>query len=364
MTNNLSAHSYLNQIKSYEPGKSKSNNKKTIKLSSNENALGSSKKALKAYKKHSNEIFRYADGSCSLLREELSKKHNINANQIVCGAGSDEIISLLISAFAGFEDEIIHSKHGFLMYSISAKAVGATPISVAEKNLKADIESILYAISPKTKMIFIANPNNPTGSYLTKKEIEKLIDNTPKSIMIVLDHAYDEFAQDEPNYPDAFSFVKKHENVVVTRTFSKIHGLASLRLGWCFANKVVADALNKIRGPFNVSGAAQAAGIASLKDEAFIKKSVAHNKKWLTILQNEIEKMQKISSHPSSGNFILIDFKNEEDCKRANEFLLESGIVLREMSSYQLPTCLRATIGTNSENKKLISLLKQIDNNL
>lgn len=359
----LSPHSYLEKIENYKPGKSKiSQSKNPIKLSSNENALKASKKAVAAYKNHSSEIYRYFDGSCSELRQELAKKNNIESENIVCGAGSDEILALLTTIFAKEDDEIIHSQHGFLMYPISAKRVGAKAISVAEKNLKADIESILYAISNKTKIIFIANPNNPTGSYLTKDEIEKLIRNTPKSILIVLDHAYDEFACDLEDYPNAFEIAKKHENVVVTKTFSKIYGLASLRIGWCYASKEICNILNKVRGPFNVSGAAQQSAISSLKDEKFLEKSKIHNKIWLEKINNEITKFNKISSYPSAGNFILLEFHSQENCQKANELLLKNDIILREMSAYQLPSCLRMTIGNSKENKKVIKILKEIDN--
>src|SRR3989338_8705640 len=262
----IKAHEYLNEIESYKPGKAKIQGagSEFIKLSSNENALKSSKKALAAYKNHSNEVFRYADGSCALLHKALANKHKIDAEKIVCGAGSDELLALLTQAFAGIDDEIIYSKHGFLMYPISAKRVGARAIAVAEKNLKADIDAILVAITDKTKIIFIANPKNPTGSYLSQKEIDKLIAGTPKSILIVFDHAYDEFAQVVKDYPNAIKLVDKNENVVMTRTFSKAYGLASLRIGWSYSSIEIAEILNKIRGPFNVGGSAQAAAIMAL----------------------------------------------------------------------------------------------------
>jgi histidinol-phosphate aminotransferase len=353
----VTAQKYLSEIESYIPGKSKiSTNKNAIKLSSNENALKASPKAIEAYTNYNREISRYADGSCNLLRQGLAERNNIESENIVCGAGSDEIIALLTAAFAGVGDEVIYSEHGFLMYPISAKRVGAKAVVAKEINLKTDVGAVLSAITDKTRVIFIANPNNPTGSYLNQGEIEALITNTPKHILIVLDHAYDEFAE-MADYPNALELVKKYPNVVVTRTFSKIYGLASLRIGWCYSSPYVAEILNKIRGPFNVSGAAQAAAEAALTDEEFLQKSKSHNKKWLKIFFEELEKNQKIVAHPSITNFILLDFGSEESCQKANEKLLEAGIILREMTAYKLPNCLRATIGTDEENTKLLNIL-------
>jgi len=353
----VTAHSYISAIESYKPGKAKIGDKKAIKLSSNENALGSSKKALEAYKNHADEVLRYADGSCSLLRQSLAEKNNIDAERIVCGAGSDEIIAFLTSAFVGIDDEIIYSEHGFLMYPISAKRLGARAISVKEQNLKADINAILKAITAKTKIIFIANPNNPTGSYLNKSEIEKLIAGTPKNILIVLDHAYEEFV-DVADYPNAIELVNKNENVVVTRTFSKIYGLASLRIGWCYSSAYIAEILNKIRGPFNVGGPAQYAAVAALEDEEFFTLSKNYNKKWLEIFFKEFAQIPGITAHPSIANFILLDFGSVEKCQATNAKLLENGFILREMTSYGLPNCLRMTIGTEEENLEVLKILR------
>ena len=358
----VKANPFLLEIENYVPGKSKIGGKKLIKLSSNENALGSSPKAIEAYKNHGEEIFRYPDGSCALLRATLSKKYKIPAEKIICGAGSDEIIAFLTSAFATIADEIIYSEHGFLMYPISAKRIGANPIKVKEKNLKTDIEAILAAITDKTKIIFIANPNNPTGSYLNKSELQKLIDGTPKHILIVLDHAYEEFVDsgETKDYPNAIELVNNHENVVLTRTFSKIYGLASLRIGWSYSSKYIAEILNKIRGPFNVSAAAQAAAIAALEDEEFFIASKNHNKKWLKIFFEKLSKHKKIKLHPSIANFILLDFGSSENCQKANEKILDGGFILREMSAYDLANCLRMTIGTEEENLKILEILKNI----
>ncbi len=362
-TTKLKTKSYIESIKPYKQGKSTANKAikgPVAKLSSNENALKTSPKAILAYKNCENKLSLYADGSCLALREAIAKKYQINPNKIVCGAGSDEIISLLIQAFAAQGDEIIYSQYGFLMYPISAQKFGATPIAAPETNLTTNVDNIIKLISDKTKLIFIANPNNPTGSYINKADLQKLIDNTPKNIIIVLDLAYAEFVNlDEKEYADVINLVNANENIVMTRTFSKIYGLASLRLGWSYSCDYIADALNKSRGPFNVTGPAIEAGIAAILDDDFIAKSVRHNDKWLKILKNELNAIN-IKNYPSVANFILIDFLDIKKCQKVNKLLLDNGVILREMSSYKLPSCLRMTIGTKEENLKVIELLKQI----
>jgi len=354
------ANSYLNNIENYKPGRSKITRlSNVIKLSSNENPLGTSPNALKEYKKHSQEVFRYASGDCADLRNALAKKHNINSDQIVCGAGSDEVLSLIAQGYAGQGDEIIYSEHGFLMYPISAKRVGAKPISAKEKDLKTDIKAILGLINKRTKIIFIANPNNPTGSYLNDSEIDELIRKTPTNVIIVLDHAYDELANAE-DYPNAIELTKKYSNVIVTRTFSKVYGLASLRIGWCYASENIVNILNKIRGPFNVSGAAQKAAIAALEDDKFLKKSQKHNAKWLEYIDKELSALPNLKTYPSQGNFILIDFLSAAKAAKINEGLLDKGIILREMSAYNLPSCLRMTVGSEKENITVIKTLRKL----
>ncbi|MCE3255298.1 MAG: hisC [Rickettsiaceae bacterium] len=354
----IEAKKYILEIDPYKPGKSKTaSNGQVIKLSSNENALGSSPKALQAYLDHSKTVFRYADGSCSELRNAIAGKYKIDAEKIVCGAGSDEIIALLTHAFCDVGDEVLYSEYGFLMYPISAKRVGAKPVIAKEIELTANVDNILAQITDKTKIIFLANPNNPTGSYLSHIEVERLIKNVRSDILVVLDLAYAEFV-DEADYPDAIKLVNQYENVVMMRTFSKIYGLASLRLGWSYSSLYVADVLNRTRGPFNVSGAAQHAGVAAINDDEFIAKSKAHNQNWLKILAEELTKIG-IKFYPSVANFILLDFKSAAECAKANQFLLDNGVILREMGAYNLPNCLRMTIGTDDENKRVLELLKK-----
>lgn len=356
------AKSFLCDISSYKPGKSKisqNSNAKSIKLSSNENALGASPLALENFKNSTNSLFRYPDGSCLELKEKLSAKYDLDPDLITVGSGSDEIIALLAQGYAGFGDEVIFSEHGFLMYPISAKRVGAIPIKVPEKNLKTDISQIIAAITNKTKIIFIANPNNPTGSYITKHEADRLIEAVPKNVLIVFDHAYEEFV-DAKDYPDGIELVKQNDNVVTTRTFSKIHGLASLRVGWCYSSKEISEILGKIRGPFNVNGPAQAAAIGALEDDDFVNNSKAHNQKWLTILKKELGKLNSIKLYDSVANFILIDFFSNEVASKVNQSLLDNCIIVRQMDAYNLPTCLRVSIGNDQENQQFLTTIKRI----
>jgi histidinol-phosphate aminotransferase len=354
----IKANNYLEEIISYKPGKSKIGLSDAIKLSANENALGCSPKVQEAYKNIAQDIWRYSDGSCTKLRETIANKYNLNAEQIVCGAGSDELIALLTQGFCQKEDEIIYSHHGFLMYPISAKRVGAKAVRAAEQDLKTDINAIINSITEKTKIIFIANPNNPTGSYLTKDEIYRLIELTPKNILIVFDHAYDEFVTNKDYPKDILKLVAKNDNIVITRTFSKIYGLASLRVGWCYGSKYVADILNKIRGPFNVSGPAQISAIAALQDNEFLEKSIEHNSKWLKIYFDSLVQNTNFKIHKSVGNFVLIDFFDKNNCDKANIELQNKNIMVREMSSYDLSSALRITIGNNQENEMVISELQ------
>jgi len=238
--------------------------------------------------------------------------------------------------------------------------VGATAIKVAETNLKTNIDNILAAISSKTKIIFIANPNNPTGTYLNKDEINKLIAQVPSNIIIVLDHAYEEFVT-EKDYPkNSLKLVEQNENLVVTRTFSKIYGLASLRIGWCYSSQYVADILNKIRGPFNVSSPAQNAAISAINDDEFLELSILHNKKWLKIYEEEFLNATQFNLTKSAANFILIDFLDKQKLVKANQLLAERKIIAREMGAYGLENSLRITIGKDLENKMVIEQLKKI----
>lgn len=342
------------KIEPYKPGISKVAGKKDIiKLSSNENALGASPKALAALRDSESRISRYPDGGCVALRDKIGEVYDLNPEQIVCGAGSDEILAFLCHAYAGDGDEVLYSQHGFLMYPISALRVGATPVKAAEKNLCTDVDALLAAVTPRTRMVFLANPNNPTGSYLSKEKIGYLREKLRQNILLVLDGAYCELV-DAPDFSEGNALVNQYPNVVVTRTFSKVYGLASLRLGWSYSSPEVADVLNRVRGPFNVSLQAQEVGIAALDDQAFIAASKAHNTKWRNWMTAELNTLG-LKVYPSQGNFVLVEFP---DAAATDAKLKENGIIIRRMEAYGLASCLRITIGTEAENKAVIAALK------
>ena len=344
----IKAKDSIYKITPYVGGESKSKEGlRLIKLSSNEGAFGPPPLAVKAMQEAAQNTHLYPDGGCLALREALSEKNNISADHIVCGAGSDEIISLLCQAYAGEGDEVLYSEYGFLMYNISAKVVGATPVTAPEKNLKADVDALLNAVTDKTKILFIANPNNPTGSYLTREEVVDLHHRLPKSVLLVLDAAYTEYVED-PNYTDGHDLVDGADNIIVTRTFSKIYGMGGVRLGWAHAPSSVIDILNRVRGPFNVSREAQAAGVAALNDDAFIAKSLEHNKKCREWTKAVLEEMD-LKVYLSAGNFLLVDFGAADKAESIRLALKKEGILVRQMGAYGLPRCLRMTIGKQEE---------------
>jgi len=333
----------------------------TIRLASNEGALGPSPKAMEAYARVAGSIHRYPDGGSTELREALAKRFNLDAGRIVCGAGSDELIGLLVRAYAGVGDEVLYSQHGFLMYPIAAKSVGATPVAAPETNLKTDVDAMLARVTPRTKIVFVANPNNPTGSYLTGEELARLHAGLPPTALLVIDAAYAEFAPPGGDYSSGVELVEKHANVVMTRTFSKIFALGSLRLGWSYSSAPVADVLNRVRGPFNVSGAAQAAGVAALEDAEFLERARAHNEGCRTWFVGELKALG-LTVHPSIANFVLVSFQGQkpgkDDAEAARQFLKDRGILVRQMNAYGLPDCLRVTIGTDEEMRAVADALK------
>ena len=346
-------------IDPYVPGKSGSKSGgKVHKLSSNETPLGPSPHAIAAYKNAADQLELYPDGASTALREAIGQKYGLDPNRIICGSGSDEILSLLTSAYVGAGDEGIYTTHGFLVYKLALLAAGGVPVVAEEKNLTASVDAILAKVTAKTKIIFLANPNNPTGTYLPFEEVKRLHQSIPPHILLVLDAAYAEYVR-RNDYAAGIELVAMHENVVMTRTFSKIHGLALLRLGWCYAPAAVADALNRIRGPFNVNGPAMAAGIASLQDEGHIAKALAHNEQWLPWLSQEIEALG-LSVTPSVGNFLLIHFPQQSGrtAKEADTFLTERGLILRAVGAYGLPDCLRLTVGSEDANRLVVKALK------
>ncbi len=346
-------------LNSYEPGKSKlSRIRNIIKLSANESALGVSPKVKREIYRNIN-LSRYPDGQSSNLRQIISKKFNCNLDKIICGAGSDEIIQIICQLFLKAGDEVIVPKFSFLMYRIYSKNLGAKVLYAKEKNYQVSVDEILKKVSKKTKILFLANPNNPTGTYLKKAELLNLRKMLRNNILLVIDDAYVEYMKD-PKYSSGLNLFKKSNNVVVLRTFSKIYGLASLRIGWGYGPKKIINAMNKIRPPFNVNSAAQIAAITALKDKNFIKKSIKHNFFWANKIKKKMNSFN-IETNKVSANFLLLNFNK---CKYSSNYLQKklekSGIILRDMNTYKIKNALRLTIGNSKENNKLLKILNKI----
>ena len=334
---------------------------RVIKLASNEGAFGPSKKTLEALSSSAHDFFRYPDGDCNELRELLAGKNNLPKDNIICGAGSDELISLLCRSYAGAGDEVLYSAHGFAMYPIYGRTVRATVVAAPENDITVDVDQLLGRVTNKTKLLFIANPNNPTGTYIPKSEVQRLIDLLPKTVLLVLDAAYSEFV-DRKDYSDGAEFVTTNENVIMLKTFSKIYGMAGLRLGWMYAPDSVIDIINRMRSPFNVAYSAIVAGIAATKDNKFLKLSQEHNKKWLKWTRNSISSLG-LEVPDSVCNFALVRFpqdsRGELTAESADNFLKTKGIIVRRMGGYGLPNALRISIGTGEEMKITVNALKE-----
>src|SRR5581483_10973879 len=307
-----------------------------IRLASNESALGPSPKAVAAYRALAGELHRYPDGSSAELRAALGRAHKLDPERIVCGSGSDELIGLLIRCYAGAGDEVLYSRHGFLMYPIDALAA---------------------RVGERTRIVFVANPNNPTGTYLPASEMARLHRGLPPHVVLAIDAAYAEFVN-RNDYEAGAALVAAADNVVMLRTFSKIYALAGLRLGWAYCPPAIADVLNRVRGPFNVSAAAAAAGIAALEDSEALARARAHNDRWLPWFSQRLAALG-LELTPSVGNFVLPRFPDEpgRDADAAFAFLHARGILVRKMGAYGLPQCLRITIGTGEEMEKVAAVL-------
>jgi histidinol-phosphate aminotransferase len=346
-------------IDAYVPGKSGAPGvAKVYKLSSNETPLGPSPKAAKAYADIAAKLELYPEGSSAALREAIGKLYGLDPDRLLCGSGSDELLSLITNAYLGPGDEGVFTEHGFLVYKIAILAAGATPVVVKETDLTADVDAILKAVTAKTKIVYLANPNNPTGTYLPFDEVKRLHAGLPKHVLLVLDAAYAEYVR-RNDYESGLELVASNENVVMTRTFSKIYGLAALRIGWMYGPAHLIDAVNRIRGPFNVNSAAIAAGAAAVEDQAFVQTAIAHNETWLPWLTAEIEKLG-LKVTPSVGNFLLIHFPKDagKTANDADTFLVSKGLVLRKVGAYGLPDALRLTIGSEEANRHLVASLR------
>ena len=348
-------------LEAYKPGKSSVKRlKKITKLSANESALGVSPKAKKVLQSKSINFFRYPDGKSVKLREQISKKFKCDPKKIICGAGSDEIIQMICQLFIKPKDEIIIPKFSFLMYRIYSEIVGGKVVFANEKEFKVSIIEILKNVSKKTKIVFIANPNNPTGTYLNKSELQELRKKLREDILLVVDDAYAEYMQNS-DYDSGLELFKNKKNVFILRTFSKIYGLASLRIGWGYGDKKIIDQMNLIKPPFNVNQVAQLAAIESLKDKSFVKRSIRHNLIFAKKLKIFLEKYQ-IFSNEITANFLFLDFsKSRIKAKYFYKKLQKKGIILRSTESgYKIKNTLRLTIGSKEENLKFISAAKNI----
>ncbi|MFH1411249.1 MAG: histidinol-phosphate transaminase [Candidatus Omnitrophota bacterium] len=349
----------LENVTPYQPGKPIEEVKRemglkdVIKLASNESAVSPSPKVLKAVKEAAKDINRYPDGGSFYLKKAISGKFSVPQDNIVLGNGSDELIVLALRAFVTEGEEVIVSSPTFLVYSIAASVVGAKVVTVPAKELRYDLGSILRAVTPRTRMIFIANPDNPTGSYLSKAEISGFVEKVPENVILFIDEAYYEFGPDRGSNDEMVSVQRPDKNIIRTRTFSKAYGLAGLRIGYGFARKDIAAAINKVREPFNINSLAQTAAIAALDDEAYMKMSVDLVNKEKNKLFRAMESMD-VRAVPSSTNFILIE--TFRDSMKIFKFLLERGIIVREMSSWGFKGFVRVTVGTKKENEKFLRI--------
>ncbi len=328
-----------------------------IRLASNESALGPSPKAIAAYTALAGEIHRYPEGSAQVLREAIGAHHRLDPARIVCGAGSDELIALLLRCYAGPDDEVLYSRHGFLIYPIGALAVGATPVAAPERALTADVDALLERVTPRTRMVFLANPNNPTGTYLSSAELARLHAALPPTVLLAIDAAYAEFVN-RNDYEPGIRLVDGAENVVMLRTFSKIYALAGLRLGWAYCPPAVVDVLNRVRGPFNVSTPAIAAGIAAIEDVEALKRARAHNDHWQPWLSERLAALG-LPLTASVANFVTPRFPDEpgHNADAAFTFLRQHGILTRKLAAYGMPQYLRITIGTGDEMERVVAVL-------
>ncbi len=350
----------INSIELYTGGTSQAPGiKNIIKLSSNESPFGPSKKAIEAYKNSSSKLSRYPELTANSLQRIIGRKNNLKSDQIISGIGSDEILILTVLTFCSPGDEVIHAKHGFEMYPIITKYAGAESVIANEIDYKIDVNSVIDKLSNSTKVICIANPNNPTGTYLNKNELRTFLKRVPESVVVIIDTAYAEFA-DADDYDKSFSLAEEFNNVLITRTFSKAYSLAGLRLGWGYGSKNIIDMIKKIRPPFNVPSGSIAAGIAALEDDDHLQKIVNHNsniKEWF------IEELNNLGfkAYKTQANFVFViipEYKNQ-NAKKINDYLLSKGIALRYLSTYGIDNALRITLGTKEELNQTLELLKE-----
>ncbi|MCE2475868.1 MAG: histidinol-phosphate transaminase [Alphaproteobacteria bacterium] len=345
-------------ITPYKPGSSGTGHAgRVIKLSSNETPLGASPKAIAAARAAADDLSRYPEPGATPLREAIADRYGLRPDRIVCGNGSDELLGLLAVAYADADDEILYSRHGFLMYPIAARIAGAVPVTAPETDLTVDVDALLAAATPRTRVCFIANPNNPTGTAVGLADLRRLRAGLPDTCLLVVDSAYAEYVEME-GYDDARRLVDEGANVVMTRTFSKIFGLAGLRLGWAYGPASVIDVLHRVRGPFNVNGVAQAAGMAAIRDREFLARAQDHNRRWRPWLEVALRELG-LGVRPGVANFVLAEFDpaGPKSAAAAYDHLVGQGIFGRRVGEYGLPDHLRFTVGLEEENRAVAAAL-------
>ena len=341
----------------YKPNFGKSNLKKVIHLSANENPLGCSNKISNSLNK--NNFNRYPPQLSEELISSIAKKHNLDKNKIILGNGSDELISIIAQSYLNIGDEAIYTQYGFLQFPQAIAVAGGRSVVAKDLKLTVSIDNILKRVTKNTRIIFLANPNNPTGTFIRKNEVNRLIENLPRNILLVYDAAYAEYI-DDPNYVDGADLVEKNENVIMLRTFSKLHGLAGLRLGWGYCSKKILKVLMTVKPPFSVNSIAISSGIIAIQDSDFQKKSFEYNKKNMIWMENQLDELS-ITYKKSVTNFVLIKFPKSEklNAKKAESFFSERGILVRSMDAYNLPEYIRVSLGKTDENKTFINNLKE-----
>lgn len=357
MSEKLEPLSFLRELTPYQSSANKVEDEGyAVRICYNEGAFGPSPRAVKAMQDVIPNMHRYPDMGYNRLRAAIAAKYQLDASRIVCGAGSDDLIGLLMHAFVREGDEVISSQYGFAMYAVAARTVGAKPIIIPENDLQTDLDAMLRAVTPRTKAVFLANPNNPTGSWLTRTALNAFLRALPPNILFVYDAAYADFMVDE-DYTSGFEWASEDGRTCVLRTFSKIHGLGGLRLGWGYGSREIIDCLNRVRNPFNVSAVVEAAAMASMDDDAFIDMSRAHNVVWREKLYHELV-AEGVKAYPSKGNFVLARFASVDVAQRLFRHLKDQGILTRPMAGYGLPDCIRFTVGTEKEMQMLFAALK------
>ncbi len=324
-----------------------------VKLSSNENPFGPSPKAIQAVRESAATLHRYPSTDHTSLRVVIAERHGLDADRIICGVGSDEVLQFVAQAYAGPGDEIIHTEHGFSMYPIIARMAGATPVMVAERERRVDVDNILDAVTPQTRIVFVTNPGNPTSTMISEAELERLADGLPSDCLMVLDGAYAEFVD---GFDGGAALVDRFDNVIMTRTFSKVYGLGGMRVGWGYAGKEIIDVLNRVRQPFNLSLTALAAAEAAVQDEEYLRFCQAENARLRVWLSEELAKIG-VASDPSCTNFILARFVDRAEAEACDDFLKTQGLIVRRVAGYNLPNALRITVGDEEACRRVVAAI-------